>query len=116
MVNAGNSDFKIDNMYPIVCSLKDAGKRDDQWIVSPGFKIELFYLPDYEIRNNYQPWQGTSDYDTQIRLVDNTEGSTVINRTSYQIYGIGNGVNVFNEVGSCKLYYHDVEITLGTFS
>jgi hypothetical protein len=116
VVNAGDGDLKINNMFPVVYSLKNAGKFDDQWILGPGYKLELFFLANYEIRANFQPWAGTNDYDNQVRVVDNTEGRTVVSRTSYQIYGINNGVNVFDKVGSLKLYYNGTEIRLSTFS
>jgi hypothetical protein len=44
MVNAGKSDLKFDNTYPIFCSLKNAGKKDDQFILGPGYRI-VFFMP-----------------------------------------------------------------------
>jgi hypothetical protein len=34
IIDAGSNDYKINNMFPIICSLKDAGKRDDFFVVA----------------------------------------------------------------------------------
>ncbi|KAJ1414309.1 hypothetical protein B484DRAFT_401782 [Ochromonadaceae sp. CCMP2298] len=116
MVNAGDNDFKIDNCYPIFCSLKNAGKRDDQWLLGPGFKVVLFFYADYNIIPGARPWAGSTDFESQMRTIDNTNGRSILSRTTYQAYGINNSVNVFDKTGSLKLYYNDIEIKLQTFS
>ncbi|KAJ1402581.1 hypothetical protein B484DRAFT_405385 [Ochromonadaceae sp. CCMP2298] len=116
MVNAGDGDLKIDNAYPIFCSLKNAGKRDDQMLVGPGFKVVCFFYADYVITPGARPWPGSTDTASQTRTIDNTTGRSIVSRTTNQLYGTGNGTNTFDKTGSLKLYYNDIEIKLQTFS
>ncbi|KAJ1417571.1 hypothetical protein B484DRAFT_400784 [Ochromonadaceae sp. CCMP2298] len=116
MVNAGDNDLKVDNAYPIFCSLQNAGKRDDQFLLGPGFKATLFFYADYIINPGARPWAGSTDNASQTRTIDNTQGRSIMSRTTYQIYGTGNGTNTFDKTGSLKLYHNDIEIKLQTFS
>lgn len=96
IVNAGSADMKINNQYPIMCSLKKLGKIDDYFIVAPGYKLLLY--------------SGLVYTGSLLGTIDNTLGVTFTFRRSVDVCG-GN-----NMVDSCRLYYYNTEITVPEWS
>jgi hypothetical protein len=100
-------------MYPLICSLSNAGKFDDFFVVAPYHKLELFYNADYA-NVNYttanHPWTGTNNLTSQTRTIDNSSGTAIRYVSSTSTY------RGANQVGSLKLYFHGQKIALGNFS
>jgi len=81
--------------YIVRCSLKNALRNDDAWLIMPRYKI-IFY--------------SSNNYINQIAVYDNTNNNDMIVITSVDLYGSA------NNVGSLKLYYNNNEIVLPYFS
>ena len=105
-IDAGLSNYKLDRFRPIPCSVAVAGETDDIWIVSAGYKLVLYRYSNYGILAGQRDWAGSTDISSQTRTIDNTSGTDFICISSIDIYGTQ------NQVGSCKLYYQNNEITL----
>lgn len=83
MVNESLTCWKFDKMYPILCSIKDFGKIDDLFIVTPGYQVNLYYYTNKTIIHNrtqlHRSWSTTTGYnlsgitpiDGQIRTIGN---------------------------------------------
>ena len=109
-INIALNEYKLDRFNFVPASVAVAGERDDYWIVSAGYKLVLYRFSNYVILEGFRPWSGSTDWDSQTRTLDNTNGTTFISLASIDIYGTS------NQVGSCKLYYQNQEITMPYFS
>lgn len=117
LVDEATTSLKINTMYPVPSSLKNAGTFDAVWLIAPGYKVTFYRFVNYEIRSNpnvigvpIPVWSGSTDAERQMRTVDNTSGTAFISISSVDIYGTS------DQVGSLKLYYQNNEITLPYFS
>lgn len=106
MVNAAVNDYKLDKFNAVLASVAVAGERDDYWIICAGYKVVLYRYSNYAILSGFRPWSGSTDWDSQTRTIDNTNGTNFISLSSSSIYG------TFNQVGSCKVYYQNEEVTI----
>jgi hypothetical protein len=110
VINASSNDLKIDNMFPIICSLSSmimsgTGKFDDFFVVAPYYKLELYFNVDYAIVGGARPWSGSLDSTSQIRTIDNTNGTTIRYVSSSSTYGAANQTGVASSTYStyCSL-------------
>lgn len=109
-VDSALTDYKLDRFRFVPCSVANAGSYDDMWVVSVGYKVVLYRNTNYSIVAGSRPWSGSTDFDAQTRTLDNTNGTAFLVLTSNGIYGNA------NQVGSCKVYYQNNEITWSNFS
>jgi len=111
LVNAVlTSNILFDKQYPIMCSMRLCGSADDLWVVAPGYIVILYRYSNYAILPGDTSWSGTDDFTRQTRTLDNTTGSTLLVRTSIELYGGS------NQVASCKVYYQSTELVYPYFS
>ncbi|MEN9946980.1 MAG: hypothetical protein RLZZ293_1366, partial [Pseudomonadota bacterium] len=85
----------------------------DAFIVAPGYILVLYRYANYIILSGQRPWAGSTDFDSQTRTIDNSNGTAyAVLKSKDQIYGSE------NQVQSFRLYYksYDREITLPIFS
>lgn len=109
-IDAGVGDYKLDRFRFVPSSVAACGTVDDYWIVCAGYKVVLYRYSNYAILAGQRPWSGSTDTEAQTRTIDNTNGTSFIGVTSSSLYGAA------NQVGSCKVYYKNVEITLSYLS
>lgn len=109
-IDAGINYYKLDRFRPVPCSVSVAGTIDDCWIVCPGYKVVLYRFSNYGIIAGERPWSGSTDLTSQTRTIDNTTGTTFVCIPSTDLY------NSSNQVGSCKVYFKNTEITMSYLS
>lgn len=109
-IDAGPNDYKLDRFRFVPCSVNVAGTYDDYWILCAGYKVVLYRYSYYAILAGERPWSGATDTASQTRTLDNTNGTTFMIVKSTDIYGAS------NQVGSCKVYYKNQEITMNYLS
>lgn len=106
MLNTTVNDYKLDKFHFVPCSVANTQAIDDYWIICAGYKVVLYRYTNYQIVSGQRPWSGSTDWDSQTRTIDNTNGTNFISLSSTDIYG------TFNQVGSCKVYYQNQEVTI----
>jgi hypothetical protein len=104
--HALDDSYLLNSFQPVPSSVAIAGTRDDAWIVGAGYVVVLYYYAKFEIVPGARPWAGTTDLNSQTRVLNNQDGTTFLCVASTDIYGGA------NQVGSCRLFYRGVEVTI----
>jgi len=104
--HALDDSYLLNSFQPVPSSVAIAGTRDDAWIVGAGYVVVLYRYAKFEIVPGARPWAGTTDLNSQTRVLNNQDGTTFLCVASTDIYGGA------NQVGSCRLFYRGVEVTI----
>lgn len=104
--HALDDSYLLNSFQPVPSSVAVAGTRDDAWIVAAGYVVVLYRYASYSIVPGARPWAGTTDNESQTRVLNNQNGTTFLCFASTDIYGAA------NQVGSVRVFYRGVEVTI----
>ena len=81
------------------------GNKDHYVYVLPGYKIEIYQYPDYDVNTQYAP-----TYSTPAYTVDNTNGTEILFQKSVGQLLNGNLQEYPNTINSYKLFFKGSEL------